>query len=318
MSILITGSSGYFGSLVVNDLISKGIRVIGIDIKENPQQEEGEHFRFFKCCITNRARLREIFTEEQPTDVMHFACTFNKVRDRKREYEIDIGGSINVLEISNETTSVRKLIYSSSAAIYGADNRNGLWLSETTPVNPGKYRYGINKKLIEQAFFSARKRADLHIISLRVCTVVGPDFSKPRSVVSLLIKLPYLPLTFREKKIQFMHEEDFVNIMQKIISDNEIEGIYNFAADSYSVVSQVVPEKKYINFPVAGLKPLLWVLWNLKLLNLQPSSLKYSLYPVVLDPSKLVKRYGYDFKYSSSESFINTLKNNRLPADSKF
>ena len=115
-----------------------------------------------------------------------------------------------------------------------------------------------------------------------------------------------------------MHEEDFVNIMQKIISDNEIEGVCNFAADSYSVVNQVVPGKKYINFPVTSLKPLLWVLWNLRLLNLQPSSLRYSLYPVVPDPSKLVKRYGYDFKYSSSESFINTLKNNRLPADSKF
>jgi nucleoside-diphosphate-sugar epimerase len=318
MSILITGSSGYFGRLIANNLIRDGIRVVGIDIVKNPELEEGEHFRFYNCSITDREMLRDIFLREQPTDVMHFACTFNKIRDRKKEYEIDIGGSINVLEITNETSSVRRLIYSSSGAIYGADNREGLWLSETTPVNPGKYRYGLNKKLVEEAFFSAGKRDDLHIISLRICTVVGPLYSKPRSVVSLLIKVPYFPDSFREKRIQFMHEEDFVNIMREIIRDNEIEGIFNVAADSYSVVSEVVPGKKYFNFPVISLKPVLWVLWNLKLLNLQPTSLRYSLYPILIDPSKLVKRYRYKFKYSSSESFVITLKNNRLPADSKF
>lgn len=318
MCILITGSSGYFGRLVASDLISNGYRVVGIDIRSDNGQEEGEHFRFYNCSITNRERLREIFLSEQPTVVMHFACTFNKIRDRKREYAIDIGGSINVLEVSNETPTVRRLIYSSSAAIYGADNHNGKWLSETTPVNPGKYRYGINKKLIEQAWFSARRRDDLRIVSLRICTVVGPVYSKPRSVVSILIRMPWLPFSFRQKKVQFMHEEDFAGLMREIIRDNEIEGIYNLAADSCSVVGEVVPAKRYIKLPLSGLKPLLWVLWSLRILNLQPASLKYCLYPVLIDPSKLVERYGYHFRYTSSESFAETVRNNRLPSDARF
>lgn len=318
MCILITGSSGYFGRIVVRDLISSGYRVVGIDIRRDPEQNESEQFRFYDCSITDREKLREIFEREQPTDVLHFACTFNKVRDRRREYEIDVGGSINVLEISNETLSVRRLIYSSSAAIYGAGNHNGLWISEKEPVDPGRYRYGVNKKLIEEAFFSAKRRADLQIVSLRVCTVVGPLYFKTRSVVSILIKMPFLPGSFRKKKVQFMHEEDFVRIMREIISDNEIEGIFNLAADSFSVVGEVVPEKRYINIPVTGLKPLLWVLWNLRILNLQPVSLRYCLYPVLIDPAKLAGRYRYTFRYSSSESFADTVRNNRLPADAKF
>jgi len=318
MCILITGSSGYFGRIVVRDLISNGYRVVGIDIRRDPEQTEGEQFRFYDCCITDRKKLKEIFEREQPTDVLHFACTFNKVRDRKREYEIDVGGSINVLETSNETHSVRRLIYSSSAAIYGAGNHNGLWISETEPVNPGRYRYGVNKRLIEEAFFSTNRRAGLQIVSLRVCTVVGPVYSKPRSVVSILIRMPVLPESFRKKKVQFMHEEDFVRIIREIIRDNDIEGIFNCAADSFSVVGEVVPGKRYINIPVTGLKPLLWVLWNLRILNLQPVSLRYCLYPVLLDPTRLAKRYGYSFRYSSSESFADTVRNNRLPADAKF
>ncbi len=318
MCILITGSSGYFGKIVVSDLVSKGYRVTGIDIRRDPEQQDGEYFRFYECNITNKRKLREIFEAEQPTDILHFACTFNKVRNERREYEIDVGGSVNVLEISNETPSVRRLVYSSSAAIYGAGGHNELWLSETEPVKPGKYRYALNKKLIEDALFSCQRRPDLKVISLRICTVVGPHYAKPRSVVSLLIRMNSLPESFRNKKIQFMHEEDFVNILREIINDTEIEGVFNVAADSYSVVGEIVAGKKYIRVPVYGLKPLLWVLWNLRILNLQPASLKYCLYPVLLDPSSLVSRYGYTFRHSSSGSFSDTVINNRLPADALF
>ncbi|MRR22525.1 NAD-dependent epimerase/dehydratase family protein [bacterium] len=318
MSILVTGSSGYFGKIVISDLIGKGLKVSGIDIRRDPRQTEGEQFRFYECSITDRAKLREIFNREQPSVVLHFACTFNKVRDRKQEYEIDVEGSENVLKACNETHSVKRLIYSSSAAIYGAANRNGEWISETEPVDPGKYRYGINKKLIEEAYFSADRRADLQIVSLRICTVVGPAYFKTRSVVSILIRLPYLPSSFRKKKVQFMHEEDFVTLICMVMNDDEIEGIYNVAADSFSIVGEVVPAKKYIQFPVAGLKPVLWILWNLRILNLQPASLKYCLYPVLIDPTRLARRYGYNFRYSSSESFAETVRNNSLPPDSKF
>jgi len=318
MCILITGSSGYFGKVVVSDLMSNGYRVVGIDIRRDTQQAEGESFRYYDCSITDRSKLSEIFDRERPSAVFHFACTFNKVRDRKREYEIDVEGSVNVLRVCNETPSVRRLIYSSSAAIYGAANRNGAWISETEPVAPGRYRYGINKKLIEEALFSAERRADLHIVSLRICTVVGPAYFKARSVVSILIRMPYLPASFRRKKVQFMHEADFVTLMRKVMGDDEIEGIYNVAADSYSVVGEVVPGKKYVRFPLSGLKPVLWVLWNLRILNLQPASLRYCLYPVLLDPSRLAQRYGYSFRYSSSESFAETVLSNSLPADAKF
>ncbi len=318
MSILITGSSGYFGRLVAGDLISAGRRVAGIDIKENPWITAGEQFRFFNCCITDRRSLSRIFREVQPTTVIHFACSFNKVRDRKKEYEIDVAGSHNVMELCNETLSVRKLIYSSSAAIYGACRSNGSWLSETAVVNPGKYRYGINKKLIEHDLFTFVKRKDLQVISLRICTVVGPEYCKPRSVVSILLCLPFLPGSFHDKKVQFLHESDFVNLIRRVADDPEIEGVYNLAADSCSVVGELLPGKRYVDFPVHALRPMLWILWNLRILNLQPCSLSYSLYPVLIDPSKIRSRYGYSYNYTSSEALSDTMRNNKLPAGTLF
>jgi UDP-glucose 4-epimerase len=317
MSILITGSSGYFGRLMTAHLVGCGIRVIGIDIHEDPERSEGQYFRFYRCCITDRQRLKEIFDSEQPSEVLHFAATFNRVRDARREYEIDVGGSMNVFQVADSTPSVRKLIYSSSASIYGASPANRSWLDESHPLNPGKYRYALIKRTVEQAWFTSKKRDDLHVISLRVCTVVGPLYAKPRSVVSIMLRLTWFPRSFMDRKVQFIHEEDFVLLMHKILDDSEMEGIFNLAADSFSVVSEVVPPKKCIPLPVAALKPLMWVLWHLRLVNLQPASLRYSMYPVVINPLKLISRFGYRFRYSSSESFTSVRRCNMIPAGAR-
>lgn len=314
MSILITGSSGYFGRLIAGDLINAGRRVAGVDIKTSPDAPTGESFRFYNCSVTDRGYLKRIFEEAKPTVVIHFACSFNKVRNRRKEYEIDVVGSRNVMELCNETLSVRKLIYSSSAAIYGACRSNGSWLSETAMVNPGKYRYGINKKLIEHDLFTFSKRDGLHVVSLRICTVVGPEYCKPRSVVSILLNMPFLPGSFHDKKVQFLHESDFVNLFRSVTDDPDIDGVFNLAADSCSRVGDMLPGKRYIDIPVQALKPILWMLWNLRLLNLQPCSLSYSLYPVLIDPSKIRSRYGYNYSYTSSEALSDTIRNNKLPA----
>ena len=305
MKVLITGSSGILGGILSNYLIVNKIHVVGIDHRVVSKNIEGPIFKYYNCSITDKKNLESVFRVEQPTHVVHLACTFNKVRDKKREYDIDVGGSKNVLDISNNTPSVKQLIYSSSAAIYGGHSNNPLWLKETYPLKPGRYRYAVNKKLIEQYFSDTRLREDLHLIILRICNVVGPSFNKPRSAVSMLIKLPYLPQFCSENKIQFLHEEDMNVLIKMILQDDQVKGIFNLATDSFSDVKELIPEKKYIGIPVFFIKCVLWFLWNLKMSNLQPASLNISIYPIILDPSKLISRYGYRFKYSSTEAFGN-------------
>lgn len=318
MKVLITGSSGIIGRALVDDFIARKIRVIGVDKKDNPDQIRGEYFNFYQCCISDREYLRYIFSNEQPTHVIHLACSLNKIRNRKRESYLDVGGSCNILELSNETSTVKQLIYSSSATAYGGYSTNSLWLNEKDPARPGKFRYGINKKMVEQSFTDTLTRDDLHLITLRLCSVVGPTYDKPKTTVSLLIRLPFLPKFYMENKVQFIHTSDIINLMHLIMKDDGIEGIFNMAPDTYSVIKEVLPDKKYVNFPLAGLKAILWTLWNLRLLNLQPSGVSNSIHPIILDPSKLTSRYSYKFKYSSSEAFLDTVRNNMLPPDSRF
>ncbi len=313
MKVLITGSSGSLGGMIVSNLIAKKISVIGLDIKESAENNPGEYFRFYNCSITDREGLEDIFNREQPTHVIHLACTFNKVRDRQKEHDIDVGGSANILEICDKTRSVGQLVYSSSTAAYGAHKDNPEWIKETNPLRPGKYRYGINKKIIEDVYSNTPVRDDLRIVFCRICTVIGPTYNKPASIISILLKLPRLPVFVKENKIQFMHTDDFVSLISLILSDDRISGIFNLAPDNYAVVKDLVPGKKYIRIPVSLISIGLGILWHLKILNLEPAAIKASIYPILLDPSKIISRFIYKFKYSSAETFEDIKTHNRIP-----
>lgn len=317
MKVLITGSSGSLGGMLINYLIPKGVDIVGIDIRESDIPLPSGHFSFHRCCISDRDKLISVFAEEKPDRVVHLACSFNKVRNRNREYEIDIEGARNVLDATVSTLSVKQLIFSSSALAYGASRENRLWIDETDPLCPGKSRYGINKKMVEECYGCNDLREDLRIVSLRLCTVIGPSFDKPKSVTSLLIRYPWLPAAFRKNCMQFIHSDDLVRIIELMLNDSGIEGIYNVAPDSYSVIEKLVPWKEYRNIPVPLIKSGLVVLWHLKILNFQPAALNNAIYPIVIDPSKLISRYGYRFRYSSDEAFADTMVNNRIPAEAR-
>jgi UDP-glucose 4-epimerase len=312
MKVLITGSSGSFGTVIAKSLTAKNIHVTGIDIREPAGNYSDEYFRFYKCCITDKDSLRSIFSNEKPDRVIHFACTFNRVRDRKREYDIDIGGSKNIIEISNETTSVKQLIFSSSALAYGGNDDNPSWLNEDHPLRPGKFRYGANKKQIESIYLETPVREDLNINLIRVCTVVGPNFNKPASVVNILLNWTWLPDFYRENRLQFLHTEDFITLIHLIINDDQIKGVYNIAPDTFSVVKDLFPDKKYLKLPVFVISGFLGLLYSLRVLNLGPASINNSLYPVIMDPEKIVSRYNYKFRYSSSEAFASAEINDEI------
>ena len=318
MKVLITGSSGSIGSAVTASLFAKKIPVIGLDLRDLPDLAGKDGYTFHNCSITDKEKLEKIFSDELPTHVLHLSSTFHKIRHRQLEYQIDVGGSANILDLCNRTPSVRQLIFSSSATIYGAHRDNPEWISETDPVRPGKYIYGLNKKHIEEMFLNSPVRDDLNRVLCRICTVIGPAYNKPKTIVSMLLKIGWLPSFTKKNRVQFIHTDDVSELIHHIISDNEIKGIYNMAPDSCSPIDGLVPGKKFIWIPLGLVKIVISILWPLRLLNLEPAGVNASVYPIVIDPKKIMSRYNYTFRYSSSEAFEDVKKRNMIPADARF
>jgi nucleoside-diphosphate-sugar epimerase len=317
MKVLISGSSGYLGRVLTNDLISRKIPVVGIDILDPPEEIHGEYFNFYNCSITDMKYLQNIFIKEQPTHVLHLACSFNRVRNKKREYKTDIGGSNNILDAANSILTVKQLICFGSASVYGCFKINSTWIDEQHPLLAGNYRYSENKKLIEQSFAESKIREDLNLVILRLCTVTGPSFLNKKSIVLLLNKVPYIPDFIWENKIQLLHEEDLKSVIQLIMNDPEIKGIYNIGPDSFSYIKDLVPHQKHLSIPLIILTAIFWVLWHLRKINIPPSSIKYSAYPIIIDSAKFIGRYRFRYKYSTLRTFEDTVKNHLLLNGSK-
>lgn len=318
MKVLITGSSGSIGSAVASFLTAKKIPVVGLDLRDHPDLNGNDCYTYHKCSITENERLEKIFEEERPTHVIHLASTFHKIRDRQLEYQIDVGGSAYILDICNRTSSVKQLVFSSSATIYGAHRDNPEWISETDPVRPGNYVYGLNKKHVEELLLNSPVRDDLHRVLCRICTVIGPTYNKPATIVSMLLKVGWLPSFAKNTRVQFIHTDDLAELIHLILKDDEIAGIYNLAPDSYSQIKGLMPGKKYIWIPLGLVRIVISILWPLRLLNLEPAGVNASIYPIVLDPKKIISRFNYRFRYSSDQAFGDVKIRNMIPADARF
>jgi hypothetical protein len=166
--------------------------------------------------------------------------------------------------------------------------------------------------LVEESLSEMPVRKDLRIVCLRICIVTGPSFTNDKSVVMILTKFPFLPEYCMRNKIQLLHEEDLANLIKIILDDDEIEGIFNLAPDSFSVISDLVPGKKRFTIPLLFITSVVWMLWTFKIFNISPASVRYCVYPVILNPGKLISRYDYKFKYSSTEAFGDAVKRSGL------
>lgn len=159
MSILITGGAGYIGSHTCIEMQNAGYDVVVIDNLDNSSSESirrveaitGKKVKFYKYDVRDKSALRRIFTENKIDAVIHFAglkAVGESVVKPVMYYDNNLINTINLVEVMNEF-SVKKLVFSSSATVYGVAEE--MPLVEGMPlgaINP----YGRTKLFIEEIF----------------------------------------------------------------------------------------------------------------------------------------------------------------------
>ena len=226
MKILITGSNGYIGNFLSKHF-SKENKVIGLDLHSDERQKDYKNFIFEQCDVRDREKVESIFKKHQPEVVIHLAYLMKPQRDREFENDVDVKGAKNVIDAS-ESIKVKQFINYSSSSIYGGHKNNPEFINEDYPIEPRDWVYAQNKKHVEEYL----KEKDIPHINLRSCTVVGPSYYKEGGVVSAIAKGKIgLLLNFRDSIVQFIHEDDVMNLIDLIINNNLL-GTYNFAPES--------------------------------------------------------------------------------------
>ena len=180
-TILVTGGCGYIGSHTVLELLNKNYNVVVVDNFSNSspeslrrvQQITGKTVTFYEADIRDAEAMNKIFDAHQFDAVIHFAA-FKAVGESckmpLKYYENNISGTVTLLQIM-EKHNVKKIIFSSSATVYGDPERLPLdencRLSTTNP-------YGSTKLMMEMIMQDLYKADDAwNVILLRYFNPVG-------------------------------------------------------------------------------------------------------------------------------------------------
>ena len=178
MKILVLGGAGYIGSHTVYRLIESGNEVVVFDNLETGHIEAVHpKAKFYKGDLRNRSEIDSVFDEEKGIDaVIHFAANSlvgESMTNPLKYYDNNLNGT-KVLLQSMGAHGIDKIVFSSTAAIYGEPERTPIL--ETDPTNPTNC-YGETKKSMERMFYWVEKAHGLRYVSLRYFNACGAHIS---------------------------------------------------------------------------------------------------------------------------------------------
>ncbi len=158
MKILVTGGAGYLGSHTCVELLAAGHELVVFDNLSNSspvaldrvQKIAGRPVEFCQGDVRDREQLHAVFSKYDFDAVVHFAglkAVAESVRKPLCYYDNNVAGTVTLCEVMAEQ-GVRKLIFSSSATVYG--NAVTMPIREDFPVGGTTNPYGTSKLMIER------------------------------------------------------------------------------------------------------------------------------------------------------------------------
>lgn len=190
--VLVTGGAGYIGSHCVLEMIEAGYVPVVIDNFHNAirgagglpeslrrvQEIVGKKIEFEEVDILDRAALNTLFDKHKFSAVMHFAglkAVGESVQIPLLYYKVNLTGTIQLLEVMN-THGVKKIVFSSSATVYG--DPKYLPIDEKHPVGGCTNPYGKSKYFIEEIIQDQCKaEGEWQAILLRYFNPIGAHVS---------------------------------------------------------------------------------------------------------------------------------------------
>ena len=182
MKVLLAGGAGYIGTHTAVQLLKGGYEVVVVDNYDNSCPEAvkraeelaGGKIALYEADIQDREAVQAILAKEQPETVIHFAglkAVGESVAKPLKYYRNNINTTLSLLEAMAET-GVQRIIFSSSATVYG--EQNPAPYNEEMPKGLCTNPYGWTKSMMEQILAdAATANPELGVVLLRYFNPIG-------------------------------------------------------------------------------------------------------------------------------------------------
>ncbi len=300
MRLAITGVSGYLGKKAVERLAEEPDvdEITGLDVVAPGFSSPGLRFRRMDIRAPDLAG----FLKSAGIDaVLHLAWIFNPIHDYRLMYDINVNGTVNLLEACRRA-GVRHIVMAGSTTCYGAHADNPEWLEEDHPLrgNPD-FPYARHKVIVENLCDRfVKENPGIAVTRLRACIVLGK--SADNFVRSLIFMRGPRHALVRghNPPLQFLHEDDLTAVMALVLLQRP-EGVYNVVPDDSLPVRTIgeLAGNPFIEYPYFLLRPFMATLWSLRLLPVPASYLPYAMYRWTASNAKIKRELGWQPAYST-------------------
>ena len=305
--VLVTGVAGDLGRRFATQLSrSPEIeRVIGVDVL--PPRGELAGADFVRADIRNPV-IAKVIVRERVDTVVHTSvqATQAAAGGRTSTKELNVIGTMQLLAACQQAPDVRKLVLKSSAAYYGATNRDPAMFTEGMSAKrlPGG---GFAKDVNEVESYTrgfARRRPDVDVTMLRLANVIGPQIT---SAMSGYFRLPVIPTVLGfNPRLQFLHEQDALDALVHATT-SDVTGTFNVAGDGVLTLGQAIRRigRPSAPMPAFAIPAFGSVFRKTRYADFSPEHVAYLTFGRGLDTTRMRTMLGFEPSFTTAQAFAD-------------
>lgn len=300
MNVLISGSEGHLGNVLMPRLANDpSLTITGFD-----QQSSANHYAFIHGNMLD-ADADELMRGQDVFVHMAFVLMGGGLKakrfDREHVREINVQGSQRLFDAAIRQ-GVKKIIFISSCAVYGAWPDNPVPMDESQPMRPQEgFSYAEDKVAVENYLMELEQQhPDVSIIRLRPHVILGKN---AHVFLRTLLKQPfYAKLPDPQPLIQCVWENDVAKAIHQSIHSKAC-GAFNLASEppmSFKNM-QAIQRRWSIPIPAAFSKPLHGIAWKLTPLVGEPGWVDGLNHSLAVNTDKAKNELGWQAEKTTHE-----------------